>query len=363
MTQETAFMKALALTGIRKIEIVEKPVPELQHPASVLLKIIRTGICGSDIHYYKQGRIGNQIVTFPYSIGHECSAVVVDVGRQATRFKPGDMVVVDPSVSCGICDQCRLGHFHTCRNVQFLGCPGQLEGCLCDLLVMPEDCCHSAKGLTADQAALVEPLSIGYYAVQLSGELKGRKVGILGSGPIGLSVLQAARIAEASSIHVTDRLDYRLEAARQQGATWTSNPGKTDIVNGILQNEPLELDVVFECCGQQTAIDQAVQLCKPMGRIIIVGIPDSDQSSFAAHDARRKGLAFINVRRQNKCVEPVIDLINQGRIKPDFMITHRFSLDHAGEAFELLADYRDGIIKAMIDMEPSDAILLKTGRE
>ncbi len=343
-------MKAMVLTGIRKIDIVEQPAPALQHPKDILLKIIRVGICGSDLHYYTQGRIGDQIVRFPYSIGHECSAVVADVGKQVTRFKPGDLVVVDPSVSCGVCDQCRLGHFHTCRKARFLGCPGQLEGCLCDLLVMPEDCCYSAKGLTVDQAALVEPLSIGYYAVQLSGGLNGKKIGILGSGPIGLSVLLAARAAGASAIYMTDRLDYRLAAAQQQGATWTGNPDRTDIVLDIIQREPLELDVVFECCGQQTAFDQAMKLCKPMGRLVIVGIPETDQSSFAVHDARRKGLTFVNVRRQNECVDPVIDLISEGKIKPDFMITHRFSLDQVTKAFELLADYRDGIIKAIVNI-------------
>ena len=286
-------MKAMVLAGIRKIEIVERPDPTLQHPTDVLLRIIRAGICGSDLHYYTQGRIGDQIVHFPFCIGHECSAVVVDVGKEVTRFKPGDMVVVDPSVSCGTCDQCRIGHFHTCRKVRFLGCPGQLEGCLCDFIVMPEDCCYSAEGLTADQAALVEPLTIGHYAVQLSGSLEGKKIGILGSGPIGLSVLLSARAAGASAIYVTDLLDYRLEAARQQGATWTGNPDRTDIVLDIIQREPLELDAVFECCGKQTAFDQAVELCKPMGRLVIVGIPETDQISFAVHDARRKGLAFV----------------------------------------------------------------------
>jgi len=343
-------MKTMVLTGIRKIDIVEGPAPAIQHPADVLLRIIKAGICGSDLHYYTQGRIGDQIVRFPFCIGHECSAVVADVGKQVKRFKPGDIVVVDPSISCGICDQCQLGHFHTCRTVRFLGCPGQLEGCLCDLLVMPEDCCYSAKGLTADQAALVEPLSIGHYAVQLSGDVKGKKIGILGSGPIGLSVLLSARAAGASAIYVTDRLDYRLEAARQQGATWTGNPDRADIVFDILRQEPMELDVVFECCGQQTAFDQAVKLCKPMSRLVIVGIPETDQSFFAVHDARRKGLTFVNVRRQNECVDPVIDLINEGQINPDFMVTHRFSLDQAAKAFELLRDYRDGIIKAMVDI-------------
>jgi L-iditol 2-dehydrogenase len=344
-------MKALVLTGIKKIEIVEQPIPALRHPTDVLLKIIRVGICGSDLHYYTQGRIGDQIVSFPYSIGHECSAVVAEIGKQVTRFKPGDLVVVDPSVSCGVCDQCRLGHYHTCRTVRFLGCPGQLEGCLSDFIVMPEDCCYSARGLSADQAALVEPLTIGYYAVQLSGDLKGKKIAILGSGPIGLSVLLAAHEAGASAIYMTDRLDYRLDVARQQGATWTGNPDREDIVFDIIQREPLELDVVFECCGQQTTFEQAMRLCKPMGRIIIVGIPETDRSSFAVHDARRKGLTFINVRRQNECVDPIIDLIDKGTIKPDFMITHRFSLDEAATAFGLLVDYRDGIIKAMVDLE------------
>jgi L-iditol 2-dehydrogenase len=344
-------MKAMVLAGIGKIEIVERPAPTLQDPTDVLLKIIRAGICGSDLHYYTQGRIGDQVVHFPFCIGHECSAIVADVAKQVTRFKPGDLVVVDPSVSCTTCDQCQLDHFHTCRKVRFLGCPGQLDGCLCDFIVMPEDCCYSAEGLTADQAALVEPLSIGYYAVQLSGGLEGKKVGILGSGPIGLSVLLSAQAAGASAIYVTDRLDYRLEAARQQGAAWTGNPDQTDIVLDIIQREPLELDAVFECCGQQTALDQAARLCKPMGRLVIVGIPETEQSSFAVHDARRKGLTFVNVRRQNECVDPVIDLIREGRIKPDFMITHRFSLGQAAKAFELLASYRDGIIKAVVDME------------
>ncbi len=343
-------MKAVALTGIRKIEIVELPAPALQRPSDVLLKIVRVGICGSDLHYYTQGRIGNQIVSFPYSIGHECSAVVADIGKRATRFKPGDLVVVDPSVSCGVCDQCRLGHYHTCRKVRFLGCPDQLEGCLGEFLVMPEDCCYSAKGLSADQAALVEPLTIGYYAVQLSGDLKGKKIGILGSGPIGLSVLLTARAAGATAVYMTDRLDYRLDAARQQGAAWTGNPDRTDIVHEILQREPLELDLVFECCGQQSAFEQALKLAKPMGRIVIVGIPETDRISFPVHDARRKGLTFINVRRQNECIAPVIDLIDEGRINPDFLITHRFGLDQAHRAFELLADYGDGIIKAIVDI-------------
>jgi L-iditol 2-dehydrogenase len=344
-------MKAMVLAGIRKIEIVEKPAPTVQRPTDVLLRVIRVGICGSDVHYYTQGRIGDQVVRFPFTIGHECSAVVEAVGEQVTRVKPGDLVAVEPTIFCGACDQCRLRQFNTCRNQRFLGCPGQVEGCLCDLLVMPEACCIGAGGLSEDQAALAEPLTIGLYASRLAGELAGRRIGILGAGPIGLSVLLAAQVAGAATIYVTDPLDYRLKVAREQGATWIGNPDRMDVVKEIGKQEPLQLDVVFECCGQQAAFDQAVELCKPMGRLVFVGIPETDQVSFAVHTARRKGLTFINVRRQNECAESVIELIRGGRVKPQFMITHRFRLDRVADAFELLADCRDGIIKAVIDME------------
>jgi L-iditol 2-dehydrogenase len=343
-------MKAMVLAGIRKIEIVDKPAPAVQQPTDVLLRIIRVGICGSDVHYYTQGRIGDQVVRFPFTIGHECSAVVESVGKQVTRFKPGDLAAVDPTIYCLNCDQCRLGQFNTCRNQRFLGCPGQVEGCLCELIVMPESCCFGVGELTADQAVLVEPLSIGLYAARLAGELEGERIGILGAGPIGLSVLLAAQAAKAAAVYVTDRLDYRLKVAHEQGATWIGNPDRMDIVQEIGEQESLQLDAVFECCGQQAAFDQAVELCKPMGRLLFVGIPETDRISFAVHGVRRKGLAFINVRRQNGCVDSTIDLIHKGRISPEFMITHRFKLDEAAAAFELLADYRGGIIKAVVDM-------------
>ena len=342
-------MKAMVLTGIKKIEIVEQPDPKLQHPTDVLLRVIRAGICGSDLHYYTQGQIGDQIVRFPFCMGHECSAVVVDVEKEVTRFKPGDRVVVDPSVSCGTCDQCRIGHFHTCRKVRFLGCPGQLEGCLCDFIVMPEDCCYSAEGLTADQAALVEPLTIGHYAVQLSGSLKGKKIGILGSGPIGLSVLLSARAAGASAIYVTDRLDYRLEAARQQGATWTGNPDRADIVFDILRQEPMELDVVFECCGQQDAFDQGVDILKPGGKIMVVGIPEFDKWIVAVDKTRRKEITIQYVRRQADCTEKALEMMKNNEVDVSGMVTHRFHFTKAQEAFDLVAGYKDGVMKAMID--------------
>ena len=341
-------MKAMVLAGIRRIDVVDKPVPVIEHPKDVLLQIVRVGLCGSDVHYYTQGRIGDQVVSFPFTVGHECSAIVEAVGDRVTRVRPGDLVAVEPGISCYACDQCRLGHFNTCRHMRFLGCPGQVEGCLSDLLVMPETCCYRADGLTPDQAALVEPLTVGLYSAKLAGDLQGKTIGILGSGPIGLSVLLAAQAAGASAVYVTDRLDYRIAMARQQGATWTGNPDRTDVVAEIIEREPLGLDVVVECCGQQSALDQAISLCKPMSRLVVTGITEADRVTLDIHQARRKGLSLINVRRQNECNQEVIELIASGKIKPEFMITHRFGLDEVAEAFDVLANYRDRVVKAIV---------------
>ena len=342
-------MKSMVLTGIRQIDVIDKPAPVIEHPTDVLLRITRVGLCGSDVHYYTQGCIGDQVVSFPFTVGHECSAVVEAVGDQVSRVRPGDLVAVEPGISCYACDQCRLGHFNTCRNMRFLGCPDQVEGCLSDFIVMPEACCYLAEGLTPDQAALVEPLTVGLYSARLAGDLQGKTIGILGSGPIGLSVLLAARVAGARAVYVTDRLDYRLAMAGRQGATWTGNPDQSDIVAEIIDREPLELDVVVECCGRQSALDQAIRLCKPMGRVVITGITEADNVALDIHKARRKGLTLVNVRRQNECNQGVIDLIASGKIKPEFMVTHRFGLDEVGEAFDMLANYRDGVVKAVVE--------------
>ena len=202
--------------------------------------------------------------------------------------------------------------------------------------------------MTLDQAALSEPLAIGLYAVRSAGFLEGKSVAILGSGPIGISVMLSANALGAERVYMTDKIDERLAIASEMGAQWTGNTGKCDIVREIFWEEPQQIDIVFECCGQQEAADQAIQLLKPGGRLMIVGIPSFSRWGFDVDDLRRKEISIHNVRRQNGVVKETIEMISDGRLRPDRMQTHNFSLDDAGKAFELVAGYQDGVMKAMI---------------
>ena len=251
---------------------------------------------------------------------------------------------------CGECDQCNVGRPHTCRKLKFLGCPKQADGCLSEYIVIPEKSCVPIKDkMTFDQAAISEPLAIGVYAVQQSVEMKGKKIGILGFGPIGMSVLLPALAQGAEKIYVTDKLEKRLELAKKAGACWTGNPDNEDVVAKISEDEPLLLDVVFECCGDQKAVFQAVDILKPGGKIMVIGIPPTLENwQFPVDKLRHKEVCIQNVRRQNHCVQKALNMIDNNEIDVDVMVTHKFKFEDAKEAFDLVAEYKDGVMKAMI---------------
>lgn len=344
-------MRAVVLTGLRQMELTDVSEPSLKKETDVLLKIERVGICGSDVHYYETGRIGEQIVEYPFIIGHECSGTVEAVGSSVTRVKAGDEVVVDPAASCHQCDQCTQGRENTCRNVRFLGAPGQGGGCLCEYLVMPQECCFTTNGaITLEQGALCEPLSIAVYAVKRACLPQDAEVAILGAGPIGLSCLLNVNTQNAQACYMTEKINERIEGARQGGATWVGNPNNQDIVKEVLQRQPAGMDVVFECAGQQEAIDQAIEMLQPGGRLVLIGSPRTKRVSFDIDKLRRKEITITNIRRQNKCTQTAIDLLASGKVNADFMITHHFPLEQTKEAFDLVAGYRDGVIKAMISV-------------
>ena len=331
--------------------LINDDFPQITNKNEVKIKLKSIGVCGSDIHYYSEGKIGTQVVQFPFPVGHECSGVIEEVGENVTRVKVGDLVAVDPAVHCGHCDQCLSGRPHTCRNNKFLGCPGQLDGCLAEYIVMPDFTCFPVTGkLNPVQAALIEPLSIGVYAVNMAGIVRNdSSVAIFGAGPIGLSILMKLKADGIHNTGVIEPLEYRLGRAKETGAKYIINPEKENVQKRVSQQEELLLDVVFEASGNQEAVNNSLKILKPGGKLVLVGIPPSAQYNFDMDVMRRKELTVINIRRQNHCVEEAIDLVVAGKVDVEKMVTHHFSLEDTPVAFDMVEGYKNGVIKAMID--------------
>jgi L-iditol 2-dehydrogenase len=344
-------MKAAYLTALRSFAIRQTPDPVLVRDTDVLVRIQRVGVCGSDIHYYTAGKIGSQVAQFPFVVGHEASGVVERMGKSVRRVRPGDRIAIDPAISCGTCDQCRSGREHTCRTLQFMGAPGQRDGCLSEFVVADEKCCYAIpESMTFDQAALCEPLSIALYTVEKSSHPPKADVAILGMGPIGMCVFHALRAGDMGNVFVTDRIDERLGLSRPLRPAWCGNPDRQNVVEEIARIEPLLLDVVYECSGDEAAIRQGIELLKPGGKLVLVGIPGAECVSFPIHDMRRKEITLVNIRRQVHCTQPAIDVLATGGIDLNSLITHRFPLEATGEAFGLVARHGDGVMKAMIEL-------------
>ena len=342
-------MRAAFLTGVRALEVREVPTPRLVRDDDVLVRSQAVGVCGSDLHYYLSDSVGGDAVRYPFIPGHECAGVVTDVGKAVTRVRPGDRVVVEPAVSCGTCDQCRTGRPHTCRRLLFLGHYGELTGGMAEFVLAPERNCVPLPGrMTAVQGALAEPLSIALYAAGLAGSVRGKATAVLGAGPIGLCAVMALRAEGAAAVYATEKVEAREAAARTAGAGWTGNPDREDVVAAVLGKESLGLDLVFECCGDQAALDQAVELLKPGGTLVVVGIPLEERVTFPSGRLRRKEIRVQSVRRQNRCLEKAVAMIHGGRVGVDFLATHLFELDEARQAYETAAARRDGVIKAIV---------------
>ena len=345
-------MKAVYLSDIRKFEIRDIAQPEIKNNHDVLIKITHVTICGSDVHYYNQGKIGSQVVKFPFILGHECAGIVIKTGDKVTRVKTGDKIAIDPAVSCYDCDQCKSGRPHTCRNLKFLGCPDQLEGSLQEFIVMPEQSCYPVKeNTTLVDAALSEPFSIGLYSIKRGNPKSGDKIAIFGYGPIGMSVMLAGKAKGFSDFYIIDRIEERLRIAKEEGAKVVLKFSSNTTARQLFSVEKDGMDIVYDCCGQQEAVDEALNVLKPGGKLVIVGIPEFDYWKFQSDILRRKEITIINIRRQNECVQEALDLIEEGKVSLKRMPTHFFDIQQTAIAFKWVENYRDGVMKAVLNFE------------
>lgn len=321
------------LHGVADLRTTREPAPRTGAGMS-LMWVTAVGICGSDLHWFTHGGIGDARLHRPVVPGHEFAGVVTGGPLHGRR------VAVDPAIPCGRCARCLDGHHNLCPTVRFAG-HGELDGGLREWLAWPTDLLHPLPdGLSDADGAMLEPLGIAVHAFDLGHLRLGGSVAVVGCGPIGLLLVQLARVAGARRVVAMDPLAHRTDAARRLGADEVVTADAADRLDGA------DADVVFEVAGNDRAVHAAVAAARPGARVVLVGIPDEDTTTFPAGTARRKGLTFAMCRRMNHVYPRAIDLVRHGRVDVTSLVTHRFAMTDATEAFHTAA--RRAGIKVMI---------------
>jgi L-iditol 2-dehydrogenase len=329
-------MKVLRLHQANDLHLHEEPQPEPK-PGEDLLRVTAVGICGSDLHWFAESGIGDARLEQPLVLGHEFAGIV-EIGELS-----GQRVAVDPSIPCHVCEFCLEGNPNLCVNHHFAG-HGKDDGALRQYLTWPNYLLHPLPdNLTNADGAMLEPLGIALHSVDLGQLRPGMTIGVFGCGPIGLLILQLARLSGASQIIATDQLPHRLDAARSLGATQVFQSEECLEVGHILAaTRQRGVDVAFEVAGENAAVQTAIAAAKPGGCVLLVGIPAADQTTFTASTARRKGLTIKLVRRMKNTYPRAIRLVATGQVDVRSLVTHIFPIEQADQAFDF-ANRRVGL--------------------
>ncbi len=351
-----AHMLAARLHGPSDLRIDQVPHPGRPASGQVLLRLKVTGLCGSDLHSYLDARIGDTRMEGPFVIGHEFSGVIEEAGKDSLdgnfqAIKVGQRVAVDPAQPCERCELCTKGHPNLCRHLKFCGNYPD-GGSLCQWMHMPARCCFPVPDAIDDvSAAMLEPLGVAIHALDLARIRAAESVAILGAGPIGLLILQLAKLGGADPIFVTDRLPWRLELARKFGGI-PINFQEADPARLIRhRTDGLGAHVAIEAAWAEESVAQAAEVVRAGGRVILVGIPSDDRLMMKHSTARRKGLTIALSRRMKHTYPRALRLVEGSLVDVRGLVSHHFPLERAAEAFELNTQYRDNVTKVIIDIE------------
>lgn len=341
-------MKAAVLHQPRdiRLEEVQRPHPG---PDDVLVRVGAVGVCGSDVHYYTEGRIGRYVVQKPIILGHESAGTVEAVGERVTSLRPGDRVALEPGVPCRKCTFCKQGRYNLCLDVVFMATP-PIDGAFCEYVITPADFAYKLpSNLSLEEGALIEPLAVGLHAVKRGRVSPGETVIILGAGPIGLMNLQAARAFGAVEIVVMDLDPVRLEMAQHLGASTIINTSKQDSLAIVSKVTANGADVVIESAGSAVTAQMTTRLVRRGGRIVWVGLPGEALVSISVLDVVDKEVDIYGVFRYANVYPQAIQLAATGRVDLKPMITHRLPLDQTAQALELMHTRSDGAIKVVVN--------------
>jgi len=338
---------AAVLNAINDIRLEPKPIPK---PKSheVLVKIKSVGICGSDVHYWTHGRIGDFIVKAPMVLGHESSGLIEEVGSDVKHLKKGDRVTLEPGVPCRMCRYCKEGRYNLCPEVQFMATP-PVDGAIANYIVHAADFAYKLPDhVSFDEGAMCEPFSVGIHACNRAGVKLGSHVLIMGGGPIGLMCLLAAKAAGAVVVVVVDIKEDRLEVAKKLGATDTIH-GTMDVKAEIEKKGLGPIDICIECSGAEVAIKTAIRATNSGGVVVLVGL-GPPEIKLPIVDAAVREVDIRGIFRYANCYPKALSLISSGQVNVKPLITHHYELKDVIKAFETARDMTGGAIKVCINI-------------
>jgi L-iditol 2-dehydrogenase len=317
-------VRAARLHAAGDLRVHEEPVP-VTGPGMSLVRVTAVGICGSDLHWWDEGAIGDATVAHPLVLGHEGAGVIAEGPRR------GERVAIDPAIADGTCRACRDGYQNLCYRIRFAG-HGETDGMMREFMSWPTELLYPLPdGVSDAGGALLEPLGVALHSVDLGHLPFGGTASVVGCGPIGLLLIGVLKAAGASSVLAVEPLAHRREAAARFGADVVAEPGLA--LGTVRELVGVGVDVAFEVAGTDEGVRLAVESTRPGGRVVLAGIPADDEIAFQASVARRKGLTIAMVRRMNQVYPRAINLAVRGVVDLGSLVSRRAGLDSAAEAF------------------------------
>ena len=341
-------MKVAIMTGIGEMAFEERDIPKAKDD-EVLVKLEYVGICGSDMHYYETGAIGDYVVKPPFVLGHEPGGTVVEVGKDVKHLKVGDRVALEPGKTCGHCQFCKEGKYNLCPDVIFFATP-PVDGVFQEYVAHEADLCFKLPdNVSTLEGALIEPLAVGFHAAIQGDAHLGQKAVVMGSGCIGLVSMMALKARGVSEVYVVDVMDKRLEKAMELGATAVINGAKEDVAERISQLTHGEgVDLAIETAGTEITTRQAIQVVKKGSVIVLVGYSKIGEMTLPMSIVLDKELTFKTVFRYRHIYPMAIDAVASGKVNLKGIVTHEFTLDEVPKAMDYSMHNKADIVKAVI---------------
>lgn len=341
-------MKVAVMEGIGKMGYTKRPIPKVK-PDEVLVKLEYVGICGSDMHYYETGAIGDYVVEPPFVLGHEPGGTVVEVGSNVTHLSVGDRVALEPGKTCGHCEFCKTGRYNLCPDVIFFATP-PVDGVFQEYVAHEAALCFKLpENVSTLEGALIEPLAVGFHAANQGNAHAGQTAVVMGAGCIGLVSMMALKAEGVSKVYVVDVMQKRLDKALELGADGVINASEADAVEAVMKlTENKGCDLAIETAGTEITTRQCIHMTKKGSTIVLVGYSKTGEMTLPMSLALDKELRFETVFRYRHIYPMAIEAVAAGKVDLKGIVTDIFDFDDIQNAMDKSVSDKASIVKAVV---------------